>query len=112
MRQDLPAIQRLQTADFLTIQQSRAGVAIVGATQQLETLRKAGPSAPILGRELASPTVRRYGSVAVLTAVGTFRTLSDKPEMSQAVVTEVWVEEGGSWRVAHFQTTELPSKRP
>lgn len=107
---DLEALDRLQTDDFLTVQQGPRGVAVVGKV----TLRKAGDNRPRFQRELSAVRVREYGNVAVPTAVATFRQMGNGTDESvnQAVITEIWVSEGGRWRLAHFQPTAVPRSVP
>lgn len=111
MAGDLEALNRLQTDDFLTVQQGRGGVAVVSKAQQLETLKKAGSDRPRFERTLSAIKVRDYGSVAVLTALSTYREAGPRKDglVSRAVTTEVWVNERGRWRLAHFQPTDVPA---
>jgi ketosteroid isomerase-like protein len=111
---DLEALDRLQTDDFLTVQQGPKGVAVIGKATQIESLRKSGDSRPKFERELSSVRVRAYGSVAVLTAVATFRRTGSDADgsVTQTVTTEIWVHEGGRWRLAHFQPAVVLSPSP
>lgn len=110
MAGDLEALNRLQTDDFLTIQQGRGAVAVVTKAQQMENLRKAGADRPTFERSLSAVKVRQYGEVAVLTALATYRQGGPRRDAatSRAVITEVWVSENGRWRLAHFQPTDVP----
>lgn len=110
MSADLETIDRLETDDFLAVQRTSTGVAVVAKERQLQGLRETSSNGPRFERELLNVKVRRYGTVAVLTGLATFRgRLDDKPVVSRAVVSEVWVSEAGGWRLAHFQTTDVPA---
>lgn len=110
-RGDLEAVDRLLADDFITIQQTTGGVVLLEKPVQMDMLRKNAANRPALRRELNRAKVRNYGNVAVLTAVATFEgtRASGDAVASQAVISEVWVNERGRWRLAHFQpTTILP----
>ena len=112
MAGDLNALDRLQTDDFLAIQQGRGAVAVVTKAQQMENLRKSGADRPTFERALNAVKVREYGNVAVLTALATYKQSGPRRDgaMSRAVISEVWVNEKGRWRLAHFQPTDVPAK--
>ena len=111
MQGDFQAVDRLETDDFLTVQQAPGAVAVVDKAQQLASLRKAGDKRPRFDRELSGVKVRTYGQTAVLTALATYRQPGDKGQaVAQAVVTEVWVNESGRWRIAHLQSADLPAR--
>ena len=109
MNADLDLLDRLETDDFLMVQKTATGVAVVDKKGQLESLAKAPSDRPRFERELLNVKVRRYGAVAVLTALARFRGhLNEKPVFSQTVESEVWFFEAGRWRLAHYQTTDAP----
>lgn len=114
MAGDIDRLDRLQTDDFLTVQQGRGAVAVVGKGQQMENLRKAGSNRPKFERTLSAVKVREYGNVAVLTALSTYRQPGPRRDavLSRAVVTEIWVNEQGRWRLCHFQPTDVPANPP
>ncbi|MBA3885807.1 MAG: nuclear transport factor 2 family protein [Acidobacteria bacterium] len=73
---------------------------------QLGNLRKAGDGRVKFQRDLSGVKVRAYGNVAIMTAVATFHRPDDGAgNVSYAVTTEIWVNDGGRWRLAHFQPT-------
>lgn len=110
-RGDAAALDQFETSDFIAIQQSPQGIVMTAKTAQLETLKK-GTNRVKLQRQLGGVRVRSYGNVAVLTAIATFRgeDTSGTPINSQAFTSEVWVSEGGRWRVAHFQPINTPPR--
>ncbi len=56
-----------------------------------------------------SMTVRAYGNSAILHARARMKGVSDgKPFDTHAVMTHVWVKQGGMWRLAAHQATRLP----
>lgn len=109
MAQDYDALDRLQLDEFVTVQQTATGVALIGKANQLEALKKSGEPRRKLQRELSAVRVRLFGNVAILTAVATFVEVGENTarKPSQGVTTEVWVNEGGRWRLAHFQPTAV-----
>jgi hypothetical protein len=57
--------------------------------------------------------VKSYGNVAILTAVATFaaETPAGGVQRTQGLISEVWVNMGGRWRLTHFQgTSQLLTK--
>lgn len=113
MRADVEAVDRAETDNFITIQQSSKGVVVVNKEQQLAALRNSRADRVAFTRDLSSVMVRPFGSVAVLTGVAIFRGQRDgKSILSQAVIAEVWVNEDGRWRLAHFQPTDVPVTPP
>lgn len=114
MAGDLDRLDRLQTDDFLTVQQGRGAVAVVGKGQQMENLRKAGTNRPKFERSLSAVKVRERGSIAILTALATYHQPGPRRNtaISRAVVSEVWVHEQGRWRLWHFQPTDVPPSPP
>lgn len=112
MAGDIEALDRLQTDDFLTVQEGPGVVGVVDKAQQMENLRKVGDNRPRFERTLAAVKVRQYGNVAILTGLATFRRPGPRQRaiVNQSVVTEVWVTDSGRWRLAHFQTARLPAK--
>ena len=59
-----------------------------------------------------SASAREYGNVAVLTALATYKQSGPRRDgvTSRAVITEIWVNDKGQWRLAHFQPTDVPAK--
>jgi len=110
-RGDVTALEAVETDDFLTFQQLPQGLTVISKKAQLEALRKSNPGSRLsVERTLEGVMVRQYGTAAVLTAVATFRGKDAKgaPIVAKNVVTEVWVREGGRWRVGHFQSMRVP----
>ena len=107
-RNDLEALTRILTDDFLTIQVARNGVAVVEKPAQLEVLRRGGDTVTRQRRKLDRIRVRVHGDTAILTAVATY---GEAPaQTTRSVITEVWARTDGKWRLMHFQPT--PAIRP
>lgn len=54
-------------------------------------------------------TVKPYGDAAILHCKVRMKGVSDgQPFNTSAVMTHVWVKQGGAWRLAAHQTTRLP----
>jgi ketosteroid isomerase-like protein len=105
-RQDVDALERILADDYVTIQVTPTGTALVEREVQLALVRKAPASSIRAPRELTRVRVRTYGgTVAILTGVATYRTptAGGPGQVAQAVIAEVWVKSGGSWRLSHFQ---------
>jgi ketosteroid isomerase-like protein len=114
VRRDAAAVERLETDDFMSIQQIGQGVAVTTKRGQLEAFRKNTSPPPTVERTLSGITIRRYGSVAILTAATTIKTTSGPAGASaagRAMTTEVWVNATGSWRLAHSDVTPVPPPR-
>jgi ketosteroid isomerase-like protein len=114
VRRDAAAVERLETDDFMSIQQIGQGVAVTTKRGQLEAFRKNTSPPPVVERTLTGITIRRYGSVAILTAATTIKTTSGPAGASaggRAMTTEVWVNADGSWRLAHSDLTPVPPPR-
>ena len=103
---DMAAIDRLETDDFLTIQEAPTGVAVIEKKAQLGALKTGKSTSIRLGRELSNVRIRHYGETAILTAVAVFRRDDADPQAAgnRAVITEVWIRENNRWRIAHFAT--------
>ena len=105
-RNDLEALARILTDDFLTIQIARNGVAVVEKPAQLEVLRRGGDTRPRQRRKLDRVRVRVHGDTAILTAVAIY----GEAPATRSVISEVWARTDGKWRLMHFQPT--PAVRP
>ena len=105
-RTDTAGIERLETDDFLTVQEAPVGVAVIEKATQIASLKSGKGTQIRLVRELSNVRVRRYGDTAILTAVAAFRRdgADAKTPPSRAVITEVWVKQSNRWRIAHFAT--------
>jgi ketosteroid isomerase-like protein len=110
---DVKALEDMETDDFLSFQLTPQGVTMIPKKAQIEVLQKT-PAANRLKweRELGGPRIRSYGNVSILTAVATFRgqDRSGKPVVTQSLLTEVWVNMNGKWRISHFQPFTLPPR--
>jgi ketosteroid isomerase-like protein len=105
----------METDDFLSVQLLAPGLTMLPKQAQLEAIRKVPATSRLtLQRELSNVRIRTYGPTALLTAVATFRGKDSKgaPVASQAFVTELWVNEGGKWRISHFHPVAIPPKAP
>lgn len=111
-RADADAFDRMVTDDFMCIQQQPNGVAVITKSDQMENLRKTPTGRAPIQRELRAVRVRAYGDVAILTAFATFRGRdpAGKEVVSLAVISEVWLQQSGHWRLTHFQITDVPGK--
>ena len=109
-RGDMQALRQLETTDFLMIQETRQGVAIVTRGKEKEATQASSAQPPKVERTLDRVRTRQYGDVVVLTAVAAYRTHSGsgRVQSNQAVITEIWVKQDGSWRLSHFQPTKIP----
>ena len=110
---DAAALEALESDDFLSFQQLPQGLAEMSKSAQLEALKKLPPGTRIqLQRELSNVRVRTYGTVAILTAVATYRGQSPRgqPVATQGLTTELWVNMDGRWRISHFQPANIPPK--
>jgi ketosteroid isomerase-like protein len=109
-RGDLVALRQLETADFLMIQETKQGVAIVTRGKEKKTSQPSSAQRPKVERTLDRVRIRQYGDVVVLTAVATYRSRSGsgRVESNQAVISEIWVKQDGAWRLSHFQPTKIP----
>ena len=110
-RGDVEVLERVELNDFLAIQQSPQGIAVASKNDQIAGVRKSTNRVKV-ARELAETQVRKYGNVAILTGVATYRgtTSAGRSLNSQAFTSEVWVNEGGKWRLAHFQPMAVPPR--
>jgi uncharacterized protein (TIGR02246 family) len=111
---DLETIEAFMADDFLLVQATPRGIAIVGKDTQLENLRRRPAGAPAAARTLEQITVRTYGGdTAILTAVATYSAQGSAPGIepltTQAVITEVWTNDGAGWRLSHFQPLTGPA---
>ena len=110
-KNDVEAIDRLLTDDFITIQQTPDGVATISKPVQLDALKKTATTRPRLERQLSQTKVKMLadGNVAILTAVASYKGTDPNgaPLATQGVITEVWVRQGGTWRMTYFQPTNI-----
>lgn len=109
-KRDATALDRLLAPDFLTIQVGPRGVGVIGKAAQVDSVRKGGGIPPSTRRTLSRVQVRTYGTTAMLTAVAAFE--ADGPAgaklRNNAMISELWVNQGGQWRLAHYQPTNAP----
>jgi uncharacterized protein (TIGR02246 family) len=110
---DVETVDRVLADDFVMIQAAPTGVALVGKTMQLEGMRKNLVAGGRVDRQLDRIRIKNYGNIAILTAVATYRGSNDTGAKlaMQAVISEVWVRDGGPWRLSHFQTTTVPPRQ-
>ena len=112
-RGDVKALEDLELDNFLSFQQTARGLTMTTKQAQLDQLRTGSPANRVkLQRELGSTRIRTYGNVAIMTAVATYRgqDASGKSIVTQALVTEIWVNEAGKWRISHFQPFTIPPR--
>jgi ketosteroid isomerase-like protein len=103
-RNDLDAIDGLLADDFITVRMTQTGgVALVEKKPQLENLRQTAATRQRAVRTLERVRVRTYGQVAILTALASYKAGEGVGQSTQAVISEVWVNTGGRWRLTHFQ---------
>jgi ketosteroid isomerase-like protein len=110
---DVKTLEEVETEDFQSFQQTPQGVTMMSKRAQIELMLKAPAANRVkLQRDLGMPRIRNYGSVAILTAVATFRgqNSAGRQIASQSLVTEVWVNAAGKWRISHFQPLVIPPK--
>jgi ketosteroid isomerase-like protein len=114
VRRDESALERLLADDFVTLQPAPAGLGIGNKPSQLKAAAQPGGLPPTLRRGLTHTQVRCYGSVCFLTALATFQVdgAPGTPVANEALISELWRNEGGRWRLSHYQTTVTPSRLP
>ncbi len=111
LRNDFDAVTRLLADDFTTVQQTPTSVVLLNKTQQLEVLRQSTQTRPEAQRTLENASVRIHGTVGILTAIATYTgKTAQGPLRTQALITEIWVNEGGTWRMTHFQAATAPRR--
>jgi ketosteroid isomerase-like protein len=112
VRRDAASLERLLADDFVTLQPSPAGVGIGDKSSQLKAAAQPGGLPPTLRRSLTRTQVRRYGNICFLTALATFQVdgPSGAPTTNEALISELWRNERGGWRLSHYQTTIAPSR--
>jgi ketosteroid isomerase-like protein len=113
-RNDVEAVDRLLADDFVTIQQAGTSMALIEKSVQLDSLRKTGASRPKFKRQLSRTRVKSFGNVAILTALASYEieSATAPPQKAQALISEVWVNSGGMWRLTHFQPTAMLTQAP
>ena len=114
-RGDATLLETIETDDFLSFQQLPQGLTVIPKKAQLENIRKTTAATRlVVHRTLENVKVRVYGDAAVLTAVATFRGTDAKgtPVAAQNLITEVWSNEDGKWKLGHFQSMAVPQKPP
>jgi ketosteroid isomerase-like protein len=110
-KNDYDAMGRLMADDFTTIQQTSTSAVLLNKAQQLEALRQSAAVRAGAQRTLDNATVRIHGTVGILTAIATYSAQTAQgPLKTQALITEVWVNEGGAWRMSHFQAATAPRR--
>jgi ketosteroid isomerase-like protein len=106
---DISKLDELLAADFLAI--DPAGQ-LRSKTEFIEMVRNLPPELKAANAQLKvaqrDVRLRQYGNVAVLTEV---REVEESPKPSKARYTQVWVKEGGRWRLSTFQVTYVASPR-
>jgi hypothetical protein len=113
LRGETETLNSLEADDFMIVQQTPKGIMMMAKPAQLETLRKTGSvKRPALSRDLSGVKVRHYNGTSVLTGVATLRGETTSGSPSQAVVTEVWVNQNGRWQIAHYQAIDVPFVDP
>ncbi len=112
---DLETIDALMAEDFVLVQATPQGIAMVGKATQLKTLERRSAAVSGAARMLGGITVRTHGGdMAILTAVATYSAegTTGEPLTTQAVITEVWTDDGAGWKISHFQLLTGPLPGP
>jgi ketosteroid isomerase-like protein len=110
-RNDVEAIDRLLAEDYITIQMTpTGGVALIEKVPQLDNLRQTAATRQRAVRPLDRVRVRVYGNEAILTAAAAYKAAGG--ESTQAIISEVWVNAAGRWRLSHFQPAPAVRLQP
>jgi ketosteroid isomerase-like protein len=111
LRNDAEQLRELEADDFQIVQLTPRGIMMMDRSAQFESIKRGAVDRSSVQRELSRVKIRRYEGTAILTALATLRnTSSSTPAAApQGVITEVWTNRDGKWRIAHFQPMDVPS---
>ena len=103
LKGDTSFLENYTTDDYTTV----AGVGAVMSKSEAIQLRKSG-DIKYSAIEVSDKKVRVYGNSAVLTATAdTKATLKNNDISGKYRIVQVWVKEGGKWKIAHMQSTKV-----
>ena len=103
LKGDTSFLENYTTDDYTTV----AGMGTAMSKSEDIQLRKSG-DVKYSAIEVSDKKVRVYGNSAVLTATAdTKGTLKNNDISGKYRIVQVWVKQGGKWKIAHMQSTKI-----
>jgi ketosteroid isomerase-like protein len=101
-RGDVAAVDRMETATYTAVD----GTGQIAKVEQLKLIEKREKRDLGVTYTARKQDVRFFGNVALLTGLYEVKIASNEPA-EQALVTEIWVKQDGTWKVEHLQEGTL-----
>jgi len=103
LKGDVSFLETNTTDDYVAI----GGMGNVLAKSDAIQMRKSG-DVKYSAIDVSDKKVRVYGNTAVLTGTADIKgTVKDKDISGKYRIGQVWVKQGGKWKVAHMQSTKV-----
>ena len=101
-RGDVAIVDRMETATFTAVDSSGQ----VTKIEQLKLMEKREKRDLGVTYTARRQDIRFFGNVALLTGLTEVKIASNEPA-EQALVTEIWVKQDGTWKIEHLQEGTL-----
>jgi hypothetical protein len=103
LKGDTSFLETYTTDDYTTV----AAMGTAMSKSEAIQLRKSG-DVKYSAIEVSDKKVRVYGNSAVLTAMADLKgTLKNNDISGKYRIVQVWVKQGGKWKIAHMQSTKV-----
>ena len=103
LKGDVSFLETNTTDDYTVI----GGMGNVFSKSDAIQMRKSG-DVKYSSIDVSDQKVRVYGNTAVLTATADLKgTVKDKDISGKYRIAQVWVTQGGKWKIAHMQSTKV-----
>ncbi len=103
LKGDTSFLENNTTDDYINI----PGAGVVLTRSELIQMRKNG-DIKYSSIETSDQKVRVHGNAAILTATADMKgTVKDKDVSGKYRISQVWVKQGGKWKLAHMQSTKM-----
>jgi hypothetical protein len=103
LKGDVSFLETNTTDDYTVI----GGMGNVFSKSDAIQMRKSG-DVKYSSIDVSDQKVRVYGNTAVLTATADLKgTVKDKDISGKYRIGQVWVKQGGKWKIAHMQSTKV-----
>jgi ketosteroid isomerase-like protein len=104
-RGDVATVDRMETATYTAVDETGQST----KAEQLKSIEQRTKRDLGVTYTYRRQDVRLFGNVALLTGLCEVKIAANEPA-EQALVTEIWVKQDGTWKVEHLQEGALTSR--